>query len=284
MRTMDSPEARGAGATDVDPAQAARSAPTAPAILVRGLRVAFGRNEVLRGIDLDVEPGRILGYIGANGAGKTTTVKVLTGILSDFAGRVEVCGIDVAADPIGVKRRIGYVPETAALYEQLTPFEYLELVGEMFGIPSQRLRSRADELLMLFGLGGHEHARMATFSKGMRQKVLIVGGLIHDPDVVFLDEPLSGLDANSALMLKELIAGLARAGKTVFYCSHLLDVVERVCDRIAIVDDGRVVASGTFQELRAERIDASLEGIFAELTSSGDPEQVARRILEVMRS
>ncbi len=255
---------------------------TSPAICVRNLQKRYGDKMVLQGIDLAVGRGEVLGYIGPNGAGKTTTVKILTGMLGGFDGSARVCGLDVAADPLAVKRRIGYVPEAGALYEALTPMEFLSLCGRLFGLPDDALRHKSIELLRLFELDGQRDERMTTFSKGMKQKVLITAGLIHNPEVIFLDEPLSGLDANSTVVVKELIRRLSAAGRTVFYCSHMMDVVERVCDRIVIIDQGRIVADGTFESLQAGRQDASLERIFTQLTSAGGHEATARRFVEII--
>lgn len=253
-----------------------------PMIVIEGLHKSFGEKEVLRGVDLTVPAGKVLGYIGPNGAGKTTTVKILIGMLGGFAGSVRVCGFDVARQPLEVKRRVGYVPEVGALYEALTPMEFLTLAGRLFDMPQKALDEKAGELLRLFGLDDERNNRMTTFSKGMKQKVLIIAGLIHNPELVFLDEPLSGLDANSAVIVKEVVANLAAAGRTVFYCSHMMDIVERVCDHIVIVDDGTIVADGTFESLQSMAKGASLERIFTQLTSAGGHEAVARDFLDVI--
>ncbi|MCP4246875.1 MAG: ABC transporter ATP-binding protein [bacterium] len=256
--------------------------PAEPVIVLQELGKCFGDKQVLKGIDLQVSAGRILGYIGPNGAGKTTTVKILIGMLDGFSGSARVCGYDVARDPLEVKRRIGYVPEAGALYEALTPMEFLSMVGRLFDLQQAELQEKALELLRIFDLVEQADQRMTTFSKGMKQKVLIISGLIHNPEVIFLDEPLSGLDANSTVVVKELIATLARAGRTVFYCSHMMDVVERVCDRIVIVDQGRIVADGTFESLQSSAKEASLERIFTELTSAGGHDEAARRFVKVI--
>lgn len=258
--------------------------PSQPAIKIENLTKSFGDKIVLRGIDLEVAPGQILGYIGPNGAGKTTTVKILIGMLHDFGGQASVCGHDVAADPLAVKRRIGYVPEAAALYDSLTPMEYLRFVGQLHGLEIEEIEKRAREMLDLLELSAETDNRLSTFSKGMRQKVLIVAAMIHNPDVLFLDEPLSGLDANSAVTVKEIIAQLARKGKTIFYCSHIMDVVERICDRIIILVDGRVVADGSFEELQGRSKEASLERIFTQLTSEGGHAAVADRFIQAFDS
>ena len=255
---------------------------TAPLITIRGLSKSFGDKPVLRGITLDVMPGQVLGYIGPNGAGKTTTVKILTGMLDGFGGQATVCGFDVAREPLEVKRRIGYVPESAALYEALTPREYLRFIGQLYRLGDDEVERRTTEMLGLFDLGGELDQRMSTFSKGMRQKVLIVAGLIHNPQVIFLDEPLSGLDANSVVVVKEIITRLARSGRAVFYCSHVMDVVERICDRIIIISEGQIIADGTFEQLQGTSHAASLERIFTQLTSAGGHEAVADRFVQIL--
>jgi ABC-2 type transport system ATP-binding protein len=253
-----------------------------PIIRVQGLTRSFGNKLVLRGVDLDIPPGQILGYIGPNGAGKTTTVKILCGMLDEFGGQASVCGFDVATEPLEVKRRIGYVPESAALYDALTPLEYLRFIGSLYAMPREDAERRATELLELFELAKEIDQRMSTFSKGMRQKVLITAGLIHNPEVIFMDEPLSGLDANSVVIVKEIIMRLAERGKTIFYCSHVMDVVERVCHRIAIIADGKIIADGTFEELQAQSRGASLEKIFTQLTSEGGHQTVADRFIATL--
>jgi ABC-2 type transport system ATP-binding protein len=256
---------------------------SAPAIEMRGLRKAFGSRTVLDGIDLAVERGSVLGYIGPNGAGKSTTVKILCGLTPSFQGDVRVAGLDPRADPVAVKRRIGYVPENAVLFELLTVAEYLLLVGRLHGLDDELTKQRVLEFLKVFELEERLRSRIQTLSKGMRQKVLLTSALLADPEIVFLDEPLSGLDVHSTILVKELIRELARSGKTVFYCSHVMDVVERVCDRIAILDGGRIAALGTFEELQAQRGGGSLEQIFARLTSAGDQVEQAQRLLAALR-
>ena len=252
-----------------------RQASAAPIIQLRGLTKHYGDKVVLNGIDLDVPAGQVLGYLGPNGAGKSTTVKIMIGMIAEFGGQANVCGFDVRKEPLGVKRHIGYVPEAGALYEALTPMVFLTFVGRLYGLPEGAVRRRAQDMLALMGLAGELHNRMANFSKGMRQKVLIAAGMIHNPDVLFLDEPLSGLDANAVVTVKEIIAQLAKRGKTIFYCSHVMDVVERVCDRIIIISGGHIIADGSFEELQASSKEASLERIFTQLTGQGGQDVVA---------
>jgi ABC-2 type transport system ATP-binding protein len=193
-----------------------------------------------------------------------------------------VAGHDVRAAPLEVKARIGYVPENAALYDALSVREFLLLVGRLHSLPDAVTLARTTELLAAFDLSARPGSRLGSLSKGMRQKVLICSALLHDPQVIFLDEPLSGLDVASTILVKTLIRTLADRGRTVFYCSHMMDVVERVCDRIVILSEGRVVADGTFEELSAARSGGSLESIFAELTGAGGEEALAQRVVAAL--
>lgn len=238
---------------------------SSPAISIKNLRKNYGSKTVLHGINLDVYPGQVLGYIGPNGAGKSTTVKILCGLISDYEGEVTVQGFDVKTDPVAAKRRIGYIPELAELYDVLTPSEFLHFMGSLYGLEKDVCETRLTRIMGAFGMQANLHQRMDTFSKGMRQKVLLASGLLHNPDIIILDEPLSGLDANSVIIVKELIGRLAKEGKTIFYCSHMMDVVEKVSDRIVLIDGGRVVADGSFEELNQQG-NQSLEQIFARLT------------------
>lgn len=251
-----------------------------PIITLRDLKKTYGSSVyVLNGINLDIYPGQIIGYIGPNGAGKTTTVKILIGMLPDFEGQVQVLGCDMKERPLEVKQRIGYVPETAALYDVLTPLEYLHFIGEIYGLAETEINTRAQEMLRLFGLHDYINVRMNAFSKGMKQKVLISASLIHDPAILFMDEPLAGLDANTSMVIKEILAQLAAKGKTIFYCSHVMDVVERICDRIIIIDKGDIIADGSFDELQSQNVGTSLERIFSSLTGSSGHAEKAREII-----
>ena len=234
-------------------------------ISIKGLRKSFDTNQVLKGIDLEIEPGQIIGYIGPNGAGKSTTVKILAGLDNDFEGEVLIDGINVKEDPIAVKRIIGYVPEVTELYDLLTPMEFLELVGKLHGLEQNTIEERATRMLTFFDLKDSLNNRMETFSKGMRQKVLLVSGLLHQPKIIFLDEPLSGLDANSVILVKDIISKLAEEGATIFYSSHMMDIVEKVSDRIILLNEGVVFADGNFDTLKNQYGD-TLENIFSKLT------------------
>ncbi|SEM63121.1 ABC-2 type transport system ATP-binding protein [bacterium A37T11] len=249
-----------------------------PIISISNLEKWYGSKQVLKGINLEIYPGQVIGYIGPNGAGKSTTVKILTGLIDDFKGSVTVAGIDLKSDPLAVKARIGYVPENAEIYDVLTPLEYLDFVGKLHNMEEEQIHNRAIRLLGAFGLAENADKRMDSFSKGMRQKVLLISGIIHNPDIIILDEPLSGLDANAVIIVKELIALLAREGKTIFYCSHMMDVVEKVSDRIMLINQGAMVADGTFEQLQAEHGD-TLEHIFSKLTGNGDASSDAASII-----
>ncbi|MEJ7643628.1 MAG: ABC transporter ATP-binding protein [Chryseolinea sp.] len=236
---------------------------------------------VLRNINLTVNAGEIIGYIGPNGAGKSTTIKILTGIISDFEGDARLLGMDIRKEPIEVKRRIGYIPENAALYDTLTPIEYLYFIGQLYGMDAKNVDTKSRELLHVFELSNHFNTRMSTFSKGMKQKVLLIAGMIHNPAVLFLDEPLSGLDANAVILVKEILMQLKRAGKTIFYSSHLMDVVEKISDRIIIINEGEMIANGTFEELN-QHANGSLENIFTELTGNHAHESAAVEFLSIL--
>jgi ABC-2 type transport system ATP-binding protein len=240
-----------------------------PIITIRNLSKNYGEKVALNNINLDIYPGQIIGYIGPNGAGKSTTVKILAGIIQDYSGDVQVAGIDLAENVLEVKKKIGYIPELPEMYDLLTPREYLTFIGKLFHLPDELIESRTVKMLSSFGLKDNIDQRMDGFSKGMRQKVLITSGLLHNPQIIIMDEPLSGLDANAVIIVKELLQVLKAEGRTVFYCSHMMDVVERVSDRIVLIDKGAIVADGTIEELRKDSSD-SLEKIFAKLTLSED--------------
>lgn len=240
-----------------------------PIITIRELTKKYGEKTVLNNINLDVYPGQIIGYIGPNGAGKSTTVKILAGIIQDYSGEITVAGKNLSENITDTKKLVGYIPELTELYDLLTPREYLTFVGKLYHLSDEVIESRALKMLDSFGLKDNVDQRMDSFSKGMRQKVLIVSGLIHNPSIVILDEPLSGLDANAVIMVKELLQVLKQEGKTIFYCSHMMDVVEKVSDRIVLIDKGNIIADGTFDDLRKDSSD-SLEKIFSKLTQSED--------------
>lgn len=246
---------------------------------IRNLSKKYEQKLVLHGIDLQISAGQIIGYIGPNGAGKSTTVKILCGLISEFGGEITIFGKDLRTHSLEIKRQIGYIPENAALYESLTPLEFMEFVGEMRGLETEQTREKAGKLMNIFEMKPQLNQRIATFSKGMRQKVLICSALLHNPDLIFMDEPLSGLDANSVIMVKEMLIHLAREGKSVFYSSHLMDVVEKISDRIILIDQGKVIADGSFEELNKLSNDESLEKLFTRLTGNTDHSKKAEAFI-----
>ena len=250
-----------------------------PIISIKDLRKSYGSKLVLKGIDLDIYPGQVIGYIGPNGAGKSTTVKILCGLISDYEGQVSVKGFNLKENAVAVKSHIGYIPELAELYDVLTPIEFLGLMAELYGMDAAVAYGRMHKMLTAFGLQANMNDRMDTFSKGMKQKVLITSGLLHNPDIIILDEPLSGLDANSVIIVKDLISKLAKEGKTIFYCSHMMDVVEKVSDRIVLINEGVVIANGSFDELQQQQGNESLEKIFAHMTAKESLSDAANQLM-----
>lgn len=255
--TLQTPTERGDSAVMI---------PGSPALAVRGLTKCFERPAV-DALDLVVPSGEFYALVGPNGAGKTTTLRMVAGLLRPDAGRIEIFGIDALRDPIAAKQVMAWVSDEPMIYDKLTPLEYLEFVAGLWGIDPARSGEAATELLVSLGLEPHLHERCEGFSKGMRQKVALAGALIHDPRLIILDEPLTGLDAVSARHVKGLLAERVRRGGTVIMTTHILEVAERMADRIGVIAAGRVVAEGTLAELRQQngRTDTSLEELFIAL-------------------
>ena len=253
-------------------------------IKINNLNKQYTKHVVLRDISLSVNSGELIGYIGPNGAGKSTTIKILCGLIPDFTGEVQVLGMDVTTHAIEIKKRIGYIPENAVLYEVLTPIEYLHFVAQLYHLNGPTINQKIIDLLALFGLDHARNSRMSTFSKGMKQKVLLISGMLHNPDIIFLDEPLSGLDANSVILVKEILMQLKQSGKTIFYSSHIMEVVEKLSDRIIIINQGQLIADGTFQQLVAKAQGNSLEQIFTQLTGQDEQTSVATTFIDILKS
>lgn len=249
---------------------------------IRNLSMSYGTKKVLRGIDLDIHKGEIIGYIGANGAGKSTTIKILLGIVQGYTGDVKVFGKDISKDKLEYKRKIGYIPEIAEIYDNLTAREYLTFIGELYGISFDKADKKAEKLMDLFGIRDSYNSRISSYSKGMKQKVLIISSLLHNPDILFLDEPLSGLDANSVMVVKEILFHLSKQGKTIFYSSHIMDVVEKISNRIILLNQGQVVADGSFNELKENSKEGSLEEIFNQLTGFNQHEAIAQEFVAIV--
>ncbi len=252
------------------------------AISIQDLYMSYGSKQVLNGISLEIPRGQIIGYIGPNGAGKSTTVKILLGLLANYKGTVKVMGEDISSGSIEYKKKIGYVPETAEIYDNLTAQEYLTFLGEMYDMGYDEVNEKAKKLMELFGIAEVYESRISSYSKGMKQKVLIIASLIHNPDVLFLDEPLSGLDANSVMIFKEIMSSLVKLGKTIFYSSHIMEVVEKISDRIILINSGNVVADGTFDQLKVQSKEGSLEEIFNQLTGFNQHKQIANDFVNVV--
>lgn len=240
-------------------------------------------NNVLKNINLNIKKAKVIGYIGPNGAGKSTTVKILCGILDGYEGEVNIFGKSVQADSLDVKKRIGYIPENGALYDSLTPFEFLSFIASIHDIKESDAENKIYSFLDFFEMKAHAHQRINTFSKGMKQKILIISGLLHNPELIFMDEPLSGLDANAVLLVKELIHKLVGEGKTVFYCSHLMDVVERMSDEIVMINGGEIIAQGECKDLLLKEDVNSLEALFAKLTGNTQQKERASIFVDSLK-
>jgi len=251
---------------------------------VRDLRKHFSGIPVLHGVSFHIDRGEILGYLGPNGSGKSTTVKIIAGLLDATSGRLSLDGVNVDDDPPAFRRRLGYVPEEPNLYTHLTAIEYLRLVGLLRDQPSAPLDAHITTLLRLLDLEQASYGQLSSFSKGMRQRVLLAAALLHDPDLLILDEPFSGLDVNASLMLRALLQALCRRGKMILFSSHRMDVVETLCSRVLILHRGRAAAEGTPQQLRAARVSASLEDVFAAVTEQEDYTARAEAIIDAVRS
>jgi ABC-2 type transport system ATP-binding protein len=249
---------------------------------VQRLTKRYRRVPVVNEVNFSVESGEITGYLGPNGSGKSTTVKMLMGLVEPTSGEILLDGVDVRRDFIAFKRRLGYVPEEAHVYPALTGMEYLQLMGRLREMPEAAVNQKAADLLKLFSLYLHRHAPLASYSKGMKQRVLISAALLHDPDILIFDEPLSGLDVSSALLFKHLVAELASRGKIILYISHVLEVVERICAKVVIIYKGQIKAEDRVGRLRDLMHLPSLEEIFTQLVQHEDMEVVARDIAEVI--
>ena len=249
----------------------------------RNLGKYYSGIPAVREVNFTVARGQVLGLLGPNGSGKSTTVSMVTSLLEPTTGQVLLDGMPINRAPLEYKARIGYVPEEAHLYTYLTGPEYLELIGRLRGLNPTVLREKIDAFLVIFGLEDDRHAAMSAYSKGMRQKILISAALLHDPEIVVLDEPNSGLDVTSTLILRSLVQELAAAGKIIVYSSHVLEIVEKVATDVLILHDSRVVAHDSVAKLRDLLALPSLEQVFRRVVAATDVDQVARDIVGVMR-
>ncbi|TFG83254.1 MAG: ABC transporter ATP-binding protein [Spirochaetales bacterium] len=242
-------------------------------IELSGITKTYARSAVkaVDGLSVTVRNGEIFGFLGPNGAGKTTTIKVITGVLRADEGQVRVDGVDMSADPLKAKRRIGYVTDNPELFARLKAAEYLNFVADVYGVDTATRQERVSRYSGLFNIKDVLNASIGSFSHGMKQKLLVTASLVHDPDNWVLDEPMVGLDPKAAFALKEIMRERVAAGKTVFFSTHVMEVAERLCDRLAIINKGKIVFTGTFAELKVlQGADGSLESLFLELVADGE--------------
>ncbi|MEK7477289.1 MAG: ABC transporter ATP-binding protein [Candidatus Coatesbacteria bacterium] len=244
-------------------------------IRIEGLTKKYGALTAVDGLSLQVRRGEVYGFLGPNGAGKTTAIRIITGLLKPTAGTIVVAGHDIAKEPEAAKRSLGYIADEPRPYDKLTGREFLLTIGALYGLPEAKRRARADELMEFFGLEAWADELSESYSHGMRQKLMIASALLHEPEVIVADEPLVGLDPASARKLRELFRSLATQGKTVLLATHILEIAERLCDRVGIMGKGRLLEEGSVGELRdrLKRPGQNLEEIFLELTGGPAPEQ-----------
>jgi ABC-2 type transport system ATP-binding protein len=252
-------------------------------IEVRDVTKRYGGLVAVNHASFTVEPGEVLGYLGPNGSGKSTTVKMLIGLMPPSHGQILYRGVDIQEDLIAYKAQVGYVPEEAHVYTYLTGPEYLRLVGRLRGIPSARLETKINRFLELFGLDTDYHAPLAAYSKGMRQKILLSAALLHNPRVVVLDEPASGLDVSTALVLRTVVKTLASEQRIIFYSSHELETIEKISTRVIILRSGRIVADDSAARLRELMHLPSLEDVFAQLAVKDNLDQIAEGLMGAIR-
>ena len=249
---------------------------------LRGVSKSYRSIPAVEEVSFELKPGEVLGFLGPNGAGKSTTVKMVIGLTKPTRGKVLFCGREIYDDLSGYRARLGYVPEEAHVYTHLSGFEYLELVARMRGMNDALIERKARRMLALLSLERAQHSPLSEYSKGMKQRVLLAAALLHDPALLVFDEPLSGLDTVSARLFKDLLGLLSREGKAILYISHVLEVVEQVCDRVIVLSRGRVVADASPQELTRMTALPSLEHVFAQLVRQTDTSEIARELVQTM--
>lgn len=238
-------------------------------IELQGLTKSYSKGSIkaVDSLNLKVEPGEIFGFLGPNGAGKTTTIKMMVGLLKPDAGSAKILGYDIQKEPLKVKERMGFVPDRPEVYEKLTGIEYLNFLGDVYQVEADVRQKRILNLLEAFQMEKSVQDLIQSYSHGMRQKIVLIGALLHNPDLILMDEPMVGLDPKSSHMLKEMMRKYCRQGKTMFFSTHILDVAERFCDRIGIIHNGALIASGTMEHLQSQAQNKeTLENIFLELT------------------
>lgn len=231
---------------------------------------SYGALKAVDNLSMEVPDGEVFGFIGPNGAGKTTTIKLMTGVIQPDTGSIRLNGVDMAKNPIEAKRMFGFVPDTFDMYERLTGLEYLRFMGDIYGVPVEKRKRHIEKYLALFELEKAASQQIRGYSRGMKQKLAITGALIHEPSIWILDEPMVGLDPQSVYLLKEEMRLHSESGRTVFFSTHVLDVAERLCDEIAVIKHGRLIAKGTLAELRGGDQQSTLEQLFMELVEKGE--------------
>jgi ABC-2 type transport system ATP-binding protein len=245
----------------------------------RSLTKCYAGIPAVNNVSFLIERGQVLGYLGPNGSGKSTTVKMIMGLLEPTRGEILFDGVSIRSDLVAYKRRLGYVPEEANLYPHLTGLEYLDLVGCLRGLSPAVVARKSNDLLELFSLHPARHTPIASYSKGMRQRILISAALLHNPDIMVFDEPLSGLDVTTAVVFRKLVEQLSLQGKLILYSSHVLEVVEKVCTHVLVLHNGNVVGHGSIAEIRNLASKPSLEQVFAELTQQTDTDETAQGLV-----
>jgi ABC-2 type transport system ATP-binding protein len=251
---------------------------------LKGITKKFNVLPAVNNVSFNVKPGEILGYLGPNGAGKTTTIKMLTGLLEPTSGDMFYESENIRNNLYEYKKKIGYVPEEPEIYPHLSAFDYLLIVGRLRQIPENSLKKKIEQFMEFFSLSLDMHSSISSYSKGMIQKVLLSSALLHNPDILLLDEPLSGLDVETSLIIKDLVGKLRKEGKIIFYCSHILEVVEKICSRVIIIHKGKIVADDSVDNLRNLMKLPSLEQIFGQLVFQEDTKVIAQNIVDVIKS
>ncbi|MDA4113928.1 MAG: ABC transporter ATP-binding protein [Thaumarchaeota archaeon] len=250
------------------------------ALQATSLSKSFGRTRAVDGISLTMRRGEILGLLGPNGSGKSTTMKMILGILRPDSGTISAYGIDVAKDPMGVKKVVGYVPETPQIYEFLTGVEYLDFIADMYAIPNVERKERIGQFLEGLQLKGHENDLIGGYSQGMKQKIAIIAALLHRPKILVMDEALNGLDPRSAKLVKDLLRKLASEGVSVLFSTHVLEIAEALCDQVAIMYQGKIVANGNMADLRSQAglPGSTLEEVFLKITGTGELDEIVKEL------
>ena len=250
-------------------------------IEAKGLCKRYGDFTAVDGVNFNIKPGEVVGFLGPNGAGKTTTIKMITGLLVPDEGNALVTGLDIQKEPLKAKAQFAYVPDTPNLYGKLKAIEYLRFMGQSYHVPPEQADERIKRMLDLFELTDKAGTYLDGFSHGMQQKVAIIGAMLHNPKVILLDEPTVGLDPRSARLVKDLLVQHTENGNAVFFSSHILEIVENMCDRVIIIDKGKILTDAPVDKLRQMRGDQSLEDIFLELTGGKDVDDMVKELADV---